>query len=47
MIEFNAKIEIINGKIYITPDDNYIEFDNFCWENRDKKVNDIIRVIPF
>ena len=47
MIEFNAKIEIKNGQIYITPDDNYIEFETFCWDNRDKKIDDIIMAIPF
>ena len=47
MIEFNAKIEVKNGKIYITSDANYIEFDNFIWDNRDKKVGDIIMDLPF
>jgi hypothetical protein len=46
MLEFTAKIEIRNGKIFITPDYNYIEFDDFIWENREEKIN-VINVIPF
>ena len=50
MTKFNAKIEITNGVIYITPDghnNSYMLFETFCWDNRDKKVNDIINVLPF
>ena len=50
MTKFNAKIEIKNGQIYITPDEHnnsYMLFETFCWDNRDKKVNEIINVLPF
>lgn len=47
MTKFSAEIEIKDGQIYITPNDSYIELETFCWDNRDKKVNDIISVLPF
>lgn len=50
MTKFNAKIEIKNGQIYITPENHnnsYMLFETFIWDNREKKVNDIINVLPF
>ena len=47
MTEFNAKIEIKNGQIYITPDDNYVEFDEFIWNNNSERIGDTINVLPF
>jgi len=49
-MEFTAKIEIKNGEILITPEshnNSYMIFEKFIWENRDKKINDIINVLPF
>ena len=45
-MEFTAKIEIKNGQIFITPDDDYDEFEKFIWDNRNKKL-EIINVLPF
>ena len=46
-MEFTAKIEVRNGKIFITPNDKYIEFETFIWDNREEKINDFINVLPF
>lgn len=46
-MEFTAKIEVKNGQIYIIPDDFYSEFETFTWDNKDKKINDIVNVLPF
>lgn len=46
-MEFTAKIEIRDGQIFITPDDEYIEFENFIWDNREAKINNIVNVLPF
>ena len=47
MQTFTATIEIKNGQIYITPDDNYIEFENFISDNRDKTLFEAVNVLPF
>lgn len=50
MLKFTATIEVVNGEINITPDDynnSYMEFESFIWDNKDKKVNEIINVLPF
>jgi len=46
-MKFTAQIEVINGKILINPDDCYIEFEDFCYKNRNIQLGDIVVELPF
>lgn len=51
MTKIKVTIEIKNGKIYLMDDDNtvgsYLLLENTFHELGDKKIKDVINVLPF